>query len=323
MGELYLATNDGFVAATYAGGAWQVTRRSLAGMQVTSIIAREGVILLGSTDGVWMSEDGGETWQERSHRLAHRHVRWLAYHPDVSDFELAGTEPAAIFISRDGGANWHGRPAVEQLRDQFGWWLPYSPGAGCVRGFAVHGRRLYAAVEVGGLLRSDDAGEAWALAAGSDGRPVFGDPPARFIHPDVHSVVTHPSSPDLVFAPTGGGFYVSVDGGTTWECRYDNCYVRAVWADPEDANHLILGPSEGPDGRHGRIEETHDGGQSWARLTAPQPYSMVERFYQTGNLLLAVMDDGALWAANQEEQQWQPILAEVTGINAVTDMGGS
>ncbi|MCL4266435.1 MAG: glycoside hydrolase [Anaerolineae bacterium] len=321
--ELYLATSEGFVTAVAQNNEWQVTRRSLPGVNATSIMAREGVILLGSTDGVWMSEDGGETWQERSQGLAHRHVRWLAYHPEVSDFELAGTEPAAIFISRDGGANWHARTHIEDLRDQFGWWLPYSPGAGCVRGFAVNGYRLYAAVEVGGLLRSDDAGETWALAAGSDGRPKFGRPKPQHIHPDVHSVESHPSSPDLVFAPTGGGFYASVDGGMTWECRYDNCYVRAVWADPADANHLILGPSEGPDGRHGRIEQSHDGGKSWRRLTQPQPYNMVERFYQAGESLLAVMANGDLWAAHLAEQNWQPILADVTSINAVAHMGSA
>ena len=319
--ELYLATSDGFVTAVAQDNTWQVIRRSLPGVNATSIIAREGVILLGSTDGVWMSEDGGETWQARSNGLAHRHVRWLAYHPEVSDFELAGTEPAAIFISQDGGASWHGRAAIETLRDQLGWWLPYSPGAGCVRGFAVHGRRLYAAVEVGGLLCSDDVGETWALAAGSDGRAQFGRPKPHFIHPDVHSVETHPSSPDLVFAPTGGGFYVSVDGGDTWECRYDNCYVRAVWVDPADANHLILGPSEGPDGRHGRIEQSHDGGHTWTPLSPSQAYNMVERFYQAGDRLLAVMANGDLWQADLDQLQWQPILPLVTGINAVTFMG--
>lgn len=321
MAELYLATTEGFVVAVEENGVWRVTQRNLPGVNATSIIAREGVILLGSTDGVWLSEDGGETWQRCNNGLAHRHVRWLTYHPDISDFELAGTEPAAVFISRDGGASWHGRPHIETLRDQFGWWLPYSPGAGCVRGFAVHGRRLYAAVEVGGLLRSDDAGETWALAAGSDGRAQFGRPKPHFIHPDVHSVETHPSSPDLVFAPTGGGFYVSVDGGVTWECRYGDCYVRAVWVDPADADHLILGPSEGPDGRHGRIEQSHDGGQSWRRLTQPQAYNMVERFYQNGESVLAVMANGDLWAADLAQQHWQPVLIDATGINAVTIMG--
>jgi photosystem II stability/assembly factor-like uncharacterized protein len=315
--ELYLATNNGFVVIEGNGSGWQVVRPGLEGHNVTSLIAREGVILAGTTDGLFASEDGGRTWAERSNGLAHRHVRWLAYHPDVSDFELAGTEPAAIFVSQDGGASWHGRREVEQLRKQYGWWLPYSPGAGCVRGFAVQGSRMYAAVEVGGLLRSDDAGGTWRLAEGSDGRPQFGQPPPNFIHPDVHSVESHSASPDLVFAPTGGGFYVSEDGGITWACRYDDCYVRAVWVDPADASHLILGPSEGPDGRHGRIEQSHDGGRTWTRLSEPQAYDMVERFYQAGQTLFAVMAEGGLWAADLRQLAWQPILPDLPHINAI------
>lgn len=306
--EIYLATNQGFIAAKQMGADWQISQRGLAGRDVTSLIAREGAILAGTTDGIFASEDGGQSWQACSNGLSHRHVRWLAYHPDVSDFELAGTEPAGLFISKDGGGTWHGRDEVERLRDEHGWWLPYSPEAGCVRGFAVHGRRLYAAVEVGGLLRSDDAGDTWALAKGSDGRPQFGTPPAKFIHPDVHSIELHPSSPDLLFAPTGGGFYMSADGGETWSCRYDNCYVRAVWVNPTNPDHLILGPARDSSGNDGRIEQSTNGGHTWSKLTNPQPRNMVERFYQTNNQLFAVMSSGQLWLADLNDLNWRHIL---------------
>ena len=151
----------------------------------------------------------GQTWRAASAGLAHPHVRWLAFHPDISDREFAGTEPAGIFVSHDGAQTWRECPEVAQLRDRHQWMLPYSPEAGCVRGFAFHGDRAYAAVEVGGVLRSDDAGETWRLAEGSDGSPDLDGPPEPFVYPDVHSIDVHPSSPDRVFAPTGGGFYRS------------------------------------------------------------------------------------------------------------------
>jgi photosystem II stability/assembly factor-like uncharacterized protein len=173
---------------------------------VTSVIAREGVIVAGTRQGVFRSADGGQAWDEVNTGLAIQHVRWLAYHPDHSDVEYAGTEPAAIFVSHDGASTWRQCVEVAELRERFGWFLPHSPEAGCVRGFAFHGHQGYAAVEVGGLLRSDDGGEHWALAAGSDGIPRFGTPSDGFVHPDVHSVVVHPLSPDLVYCPTGGDF---------------------------------------------------------------------------------------------------------------------
>ena len=319
--ELYVATSKGVVLAEGNGGEWRVTGSGLNGRHVTSIMAREGVILAGTEDGLFRSGDSGQTWREASDGLSHRHVRWLAYHPEVSDFEFAGTEPAAIFISRDGGESWQERPKVAEIREKSGWWLPYSPEAGCVRGFAFHGARTYAAVEVGGLLRSDDSGKTWRLAPGSDGQPRFGRPAEGFVHPDVHSVNVHPSSADLVFAPTGGGFYVSEDGGATWQCRYEDCYVRAVWADPADPAHLILGPSEGPSGRDGRIEESHDGGRNWRPLTDRWSRNMVERFSQVGDSLLAVMANGELLQAPLTAlEQWQPLLADVQNVNAATTM---
>ena len=157
------------------------------------------------------------------------------------------------------GKSWRACAEVTQLRDKFKWSLPYSPEAGCVRGFAFHGSRAYAAVEVGGVLRSDDNGETWQLAEGSDGNPSFEGPPEPFIYPDVHSIEVHPSSPDLVYAPTGGGFYRSNDGGKTWKLFYD-CYCRAVWVDPLDPEHFILGPADYVNS-NGRIEESRDGGQ--------------------------------------------------------------
>ena len=48
------------------------------------------------------SDDLGKTWHHASDGLQPQYVRWLAYHPDISDCEFAGTEPADIFVSRDG-----------------------------------------------------------------------------------------------------------------------------------------------------------------------------------------------------------------------------
>ncbi|MCI0394599.1 MAG: hypothetical protein L0332_31040 [Chloroflexi bacterium] len=322
--ELYLATDDGLVIGQRQGDGWREAGRTLAGREVTSVIAREGVILAGTTGGVFRSDDGGQTWDEASNGLAVRHVRWLAYHPEMSDLEFAGTEPAAIFVSQDGAESWQERSEVARLRDQLRWFLPYSPEAGCVRGFAFHGRRLYAAVEVGGLLRSDDQGASWRLAEGSDGVPRWGTPAAGFIHPDVHSVAVHPSSPELIYAPTGGGFYLSADGGQSWTLRYD-CYCRAVWADPADPDHLILGPAESVE-EEGRIEESHDGGRHWQPLTAgldtPWPGHMVERFTPVGDHLLAVLSNGDLLAAVIGEWQWQRIFPDVAGVRCVATMAG-
>lgn len=311
--KLYLATKTGLVVVQQDEDAWRAGEVKLPDHEVTTVASRDGVILVGTTDGLYRSQDGGQTWRESNEGLTERHMRWLSFHPHEGGLALAGTEPAAIFISHDAGNRWEGRPEVAELRDRFGWWLPYSPESGCVRGFAAYDDRLYAAVEVGGLLRSDDRGASWALAPGSDGRPQFGSPRAGLIHPDVHSIEVHRSSADRLYAPTGGGFYVSRDGGATWECQYV-CYVRAAVVDPQDPQAIIIGPAENSSGRDGRIERTSDGGQTWELVAGKWDNHMVDRFYRIDDQLFAVTSRGHLLAGGTDGREWERILAEVPGV---------
>jgi len=314
---LVIATKEGVVVAQEANGDWQQAGRSLTARQVNSVSVQDGSILAGTSDGIFRSEDLSQTWAASSEGISVPKIRWVAHHPDASGTVLAGTEPAAIFLSRDGGRLWRECPEVAALRDEHGWYLPYSPEAGCVRGFAFHGERIYAAVEQGGLLCSDDRGDTWRLCEGSNGIPQT--PLEGFIHPDIHSVTVHPSSSNLVFAPTGGGLYGSRDGGASWKHLYQ-CYCRAAWWDPGDAERLVFGPADSVD-RNGRIEMSRDGGQTWqaasSELPVPWAEHMVERFLQVEYELLAVLSNGALLAAPLASLQWEPILPEAGWVRAV------
>jgi hypothetical protein len=318
--QVLLATKNGLRALIRDRRIWREDEIGLDGINVTALDARGGTILAGTTNGIRCTPDGGKTWREASDGLAVRHVRWIAYHPDVAGLVLAGTEPASIFVSRNSGTLWRECPEVSGLRDQFHWMLPYSPEAGCVRGFAFHGSRVYAAVEVGGALVSEDGGESWRLTDGSDGIARFGRPPKWFIHPDVHSIKVHPFSRDLVFAATGGGFYRSLDGGQTWQLLYD-CYCRATWVDAQDANHIILGPASGVDS-NGRIEESRDGGATWHTasngLPVPWRNHMVELFAQAEDELFAVLSNGELIVSRCDlpSWEWRRVLPSNVGVNA-------
>lgn len=146
------------------------------------------------------------------------------------------------------------------------------------------------------------------------------------IHPDVHSVVVHPSSPDLVFATTGGGLYGSKDAGATWDHLY-RCYCRAVWSDPAQARYLLFGPADSVD-RNGRIEGSYDGGRTWEKasvgLDVPWSQHMVERFLQVDYELLAVLSNGGLLkaalAAPLLTLHWRYILPDAGWVRAVAMM---
>jgi photosystem II stability/assembly factor-like uncharacterized protein len=323
--HLYLATADGLVVAQRDGTAWRVARSALSGHDVTSIVAREDLILAGTTDGILRSTDGGATWHEANQNLSIRRVRWLAGPPRGLALVFAGTQPAGIFVSRDAGETWVSCPEVSELRDAHGWYLPYAPDAGCVRGFAIHGSdafgaRAFAAVEVGGVLSTADGGDTWQLVGGSDGNPDMYRPYGTLVHPDVHSIAAHPSMPDLITAPTGGGLYRSGDGGATWQCLY-RCYCRAAWVDPADPAHIVFGPADGVS-EGGRIEASTDGGETWHLasdgLDVPWPRHMVERLAQAGNELLAVLSNGELLSSSLKTLHWQKILPDAGHIRSVS-----
>lgn len=316
--QLVVASSDGLVVVKQEGSAWKVAERVLEGQTITSVTTCSQLLIAGTDKGIWRSQDGGRIWEEANEGLTIKHIRWLACQLYGEGIQIAGTEPAGIFISRDGGMNWEKRTEIDELRRVHGWYLPYSPAAGCVRGFALNDERIYAAVEVGGVLRSNDHGTTWSLVSGSRGDPYY-VPRSVFIHPDVHSVTGHASSKDLIYAPTGGGFFRTQDGGATWQ-NYYRCYCRAVWVDPLDTEHMVLGPADGVE-RNGRIEESLDGGKTWRfasdGLDAPWKQHMVERFLQVNNRLLAILSNGELFISSLGVLSWSQVLPEVHGVTAV------
>jgi photosystem II stability/assembly factor-like uncharacterized protein len=308
---LVAATKKGVRLYRRAENDWREVLYALAAHHVTGVSVQGASLLVGTTEGVLCSDDWGQTWRRPDVALPVQYVRWVCYHPRMPGVALAGTEPAAIFRTADNGYSWRVCPEVARLRDELGWSLPYSPEAGCVRDFAFYdrGKRVYAAVEQGGLLRSDDAGESWRLVEGSAGdsdAPL----PMRFIHDDVHSVTVHSTSPDQVVAATGGGLYRSGDGGQTWAHLYD-CYCRAVWLDPGDPAHIIFGPADGVDAG-GRIEESFNGGADWVAagegLDTPWAQHMVERLLQVDDELIAVLSNGRVVATKLAYKTWERIL---------------
>ncbi|MFW5854421.1 MAG: WD40/YVTN/BNR-like repeat-containing protein [Thermodesulfobacteriota bacterium] len=321
---LYIATSAGLFIAAQTDGEWRLQKHALIDTPLTSVAVSGNTVLAGTENGIRRSPDQGGSWREADADLDIRHIRWLAASRKISEFFLAGTEPAGIFVSSDDGGSWRDHPEVAVLRKTHGWFLPYSRNAGCVRGFAIAESRtplprIYAAVEVGGLLVSEDGGNAWHLVEGSDGKPDLERDFGEMIHPDVHSVTVHPSSADLVTAPTGGGLYRSFDGGKSWKRLY-RCYIRAVWVDPKDPEHLIAGPAEGVS-RNGRIEESTDGGDTWRDasqgMKTPWKNDMVVRFFQKDDILLAVLTNGELWMRPLNESTWTRFPLDLPEVKAV------
>jgi photosystem II stability/assembly factor-like uncharacterized protein len=275
-------------------------------------------VLAGSYEsGLFVSDDRGESWREVTDGFWPICVRWLGEDPLNEGQILAGTEPARIFRSEDDGDSWSELSGVRDIEGHEDWFLPYSPRAGAVRNIYSPPEisRYFASVEVGGLLTSKDNGETWKREHVT-------------VDSDIHFVTGHPLNGDILYAALGyagiertpnedgpghrGGVARSTDGGNTWTKLFGE-YTRGVIVPRSNPEIAIAGPA--PEvGRHGRIEISHDNGETWidasSGIDTPMP-DMVEVFVETPQgEIWAICSGGRLLSTETSRVEWKNVLNE-------------
>ena len=151
MSSLLLATRTGFHVCERRGRQLASRLRGLSTVKhLTTVIAREGVILAGTHRrnlalGRWRSTVApGKRRDLPSGTSGGWH-----FIPTFRTANLQALNPLPSLSRTTAGDHGVSAPRLAELRDRCKWSLPYSPEAGCVRGFTFHGARGYAAVEVG------------------------------------------------------------------------------------------------------------------------------------------------------------------------------
>ncbi len=196
--------------------------------------------------------------------------------------------------SRDGGKSWDeiAKPTYpekpEGLEDKDGWGkeIPWNTEViwSLASGGADQPGRLWAGTIPGGLFKSDDAGDSWALV-----ESLWNDPRrAKWMGggmdlPGLHSICVDPrDSGRVVIGVSCGGVWVTEDDGATWEVRAEG--MRAAYMPPDDADNpliqdphqLAMSPSD-PDvvwaQHHNGIFRSVDGCGHWTELQDVQPSS--------------------------------------------------
>ncbi len=160
------------------------------------------------------------------------------------DSVLVGTSEAHLLRLSDGDVSAvHGFDALDQRES---WYTPWG-GPPDVRSMAAtDAGGVYVNVHVGGVVKSQDAGETW-------------EPSGLDIHADAHQVLAHPSIDDLVFAACGRGLATSTDAGDSWKIDAQGMhafYCRAVAATPD---HVLVSASLGPGGREACLYRRRQG----------------------------------------------------------------
>jgi hypothetical protein len=190
-----------------------------------------------------------------------------------------GTEPAALFESKDGGTTFS---LVDGL-----WKHPHRekwrPGGG---GLGLHTilpdpsnpKRVWVAISTGGVYRTDDGGRTWRTAHKGVRAQFLPDP-----HPEfgqcVHKVVRHPSQPERMFLQNHWGLYRTDDGGDSWTDIANGVpsdFGFGMAMHPHDPDTVYIVPIESdafrctPEGKL-RVYRTRNGGRTWQALTKGLP----------------------------------------------------
>jgi len=115
-----------------------------------------------------------------------------------------------------------------------------------------------------GMFTSKDKGATWTQIVSTDpGANVFS---GAWVN--VHSLNSHPTNPDKLFAGNDGGLYVSNNGGTTWTRPAgvpNNQSAKAITISP-DGNTVLFASANGNPGSSYQLWRSTDAGNTFARV---------------------------------------------------------
>jgi photosystem II stability/assembly factor-like uncharacterized protein len=268
-----LSVGDGIYKSTDGGKSWEhLGLRD--GQQIGAIIVdpknadRLFVAVLGhpygpnEERGVFRSTDGGRTFEKVLYKDENTGAIALAFDPKNSKTVYATLWAArqgpwengswqgpgsGLFKSTDGGSTWKqltkGLPTIEQGLGRIG--IAVAPS---------DAKRMYACVDapqLGGIYRSDDAGDSWQRV--NDEVRVWGR------GSDFAEVRVDPRNPDIVYS-ANTSTYRSTDGGHTfhaWKGAPGGDDYHTVWINPEDPGIVLLASDQG-------ATITVNGGRTWS-----------------------------------------------------------
>lgn len=267
-------------------------------------------VFAGANDGIYKSSDGGQSFERLESSMDKLHVWKVAVDPADPDIIFAGTRPAALFRSKDGGRSWRQLPA--QMAEE-------CPNVRIPRVTALSvdptdHRVIWAGIEVDGVRRSTDGGDSWQTI--TSGIP----------DPDIHDIGVFVNGGARVLTTTPHEIFESHDRGESWQGlgirdRFHLRYCRSLTQKTDDPKTLFVATGDGAAGTTGAIQRTTDGGKSWQALDLPAvPNSPIWAFATHAGdpgRIVACSHYGELYMSENAGDSWAKLPREFTEIRAV------
>lgn len=336
---LYVGTEDGFVTLkSEEGRSWKTENQSLEDWAIPKLAvdpSNPNRVFAGTRgDGVWVSEDAGKNWKKPCYgKPGPGKVRCVTVDPRDPNTLYAGTEPIDIFVSRDAGKNWTRLDSIWKVPTVASVDYPVSTVEPHIRDITLdptNPRTIYAALQVGFMVKSTDGGASWKLLN-------------KGLDADVHTIVIDPRSPNCLFIATGGhdyrngaapgkALYRSQDGGESWTptaMDFPHEYSVPLAMHPKNSEVLYSAVAKGqpgqwrkrPTGADSLVIRTKDGGKTWQPLDGKVPEIssdfaeaiVIDR--ENPNRVYAGLRSGKLYASEDAGDTWASLGVKVSSVS--------
>ncbi len=321
----------GFFMTKDGGANWKESKelRKTSIHAMVQSVKNPNLIVVGTTDGMWKSENSGDDWKKiESKTMPDTTIDSIAIDPRDADTIFAGTWWRA-YKTTDGGKNWR-LIKNGMIDDSDVFAINIDPrnadhiiASACsgiyesfnngelwrkIQGIPSQSRRtrdilqhpsvagtVYAATTEG-FWMSTNSGKSWAITTQKD--------------LEINSIAVHPDDPNRVFIGTNNyGVLVSNDGGKNFSPTNDNFTSRftyTVTADIEQPNRLYATTHNTATGG-GFLFISNDGGTTWQRpknldVIRISPFGIIQdrvirsTFYLATNIgMFKSLDRGNSW----------------------------
>jgi photosystem II stability/assembly factor-like uncharacterized protein len=251
----------------------------------------------------------------------------------------AGTKPAALLASRDGGETWEKVTGLTDHPSAENW----NPGG---VGLILHTivphpsepGTLWVAISAAGVFATEDGGRTWErrnrlsnAAVGAEHHHPAGPCDGETGH-CVHNVMRAPGTGERLYQQNHVGVWRSADGGRSWDDitpGLPSTFGFPIRVHPRDPDTIWTLPLNGdmagrfPPAAAAAVWRSRDGGESWYDLRNGLPqegcFFTVLRQAMTGDArepagVYFGTNSGSIFASLDEGDHWQEIVRHLPTI---------